>query len=332
MSHDKTNNVRKIMEKTNRNGLLKNLSSEITKLVEGISESVASVVTTSLTIDAFLRVVPVRGVGSAFVISEDGYLVTNSHVVANAESITLLIEGQTLQARILSLDPSRDIALLKTQVGKLKPIKLGDSDKVSVGELVLAIGSPLGLPGPNVSIGVVSAKGRAIEGEGFILEDLIQTDAAINPGNSGGPLVNMDGEVIGVTTAIIPFAQGIGFAIPINTVKRFIEMISKYGRPIRAYIGVVTTPLNEQIAGYYGLPVREGLIVLRVLRDSPADEYGIREGDIITHAGSHKLKSVGELRRIIEESIELGKVRLKIFRGWREIELEVPIAIERVGY
>ncbi|MCL7390386.1 MAG: S1C family serine protease, partial [Thaumarchaeota archaeon] len=152
MSHDKTNNVRKIMEKTNRNGLLKNLSSEITKLVEGISESVASVVTTSLTIDAFLRVVPVRGVGSAFVISEDGYLVTNSHVVANAESITLLIEGQTLQARILSLDPSRDIALLKTQVGKLKPIKLGDSDKVSVGELVLAIGSPLGLPGPNVSI------------------------------------------------------------------------------------------------------------------------------------------------------------------------------------
>jgi S1-C subfamily serine protease len=332
MNHDKTNNVRKIMEKTNRNGLLKNLSSEITKLVEGISESVASVVTTSLTIDAFLRVVPVRGVGSAFVISEDGYLVTNSHVVANAESITLLIEGQTLQARILSLDPSRDIALLKTQVGKLKPIKLGDSDKVSVGELVLAIGSPLGLPGPNVSIGVVSAKGRAIEGEGFILEDLIQTDAAINPGNSGGPLVNMDGEVIGVTTAIIPFAQGIGFAIPINTVKRFIEMISKYGRPIRAYIGVITTPLNEQIAGYYGLPVREGLIVLRVLRGSPADEYGIREGDIITHAGSHKLKSVGELRRIIEESIELGKVRLKIFRGWREVELEVPIAIERVGY
>jgi len=320
------------MEKTNRNSLLKNLSSEITKLVESISESVASVVTTSLTMDAFLRVVPVRGVGSAFVISEDGYLVTNSHVVAKAESITLLIGDQTLQARILSLDPSRDIALLKAEFRKLKPIKLGDSDKVSIGEFVLAIGSPLGLPGPNVSMGVVSAKGRAIEGEGFILEDLIQTDAAINPGNSGGPLVNMDGEVIGITTAIIPFAQGIGFAIPINTVKRFIEMISRYGRPIRAYIGVITTPLNEQIAGYYGLPVREGLIVLRVLRGSPADEYGIKEGDIITHAGSYKLKSVSELRKIIEESIEFGKVRLKILRGWRETEIEVPIAIERVGY
>ncbi|MEM1677344.1 MAG: trypsin-like peptidase domain-containing protein, partial [Nitrososphaerota archaeon] len=122
--------------------------------------------------------------------------------------------------------------------GRFKPVRLGDSDKVRVGEIVIAIGSPLGLLGPNVSLGVVSALGRTIEGEGIILEDLIQTDAAINPGNSGGPLVNVEGEVIGVTTAIIPFAQGIGFAIPINTVKRFIEMIYRYGKPVRAYIGV----------------------------------------------------------------------------------------------
>lgn len=320
------------MERTSKNNLLRNFSGEIAALVESISKSVASVVTTSLSIDSFLRVVPVRGVGSAFVISEDGYLVTNSHVVADAESVTLLIEDQILRAKIISLDPSRDIALLRAEYKKLKPIRMGDSDKVSIGELVLAIGSPLGLPGPNVSLGVVSSKGRVIEGEGFILEDLIQTDAAINPGNSGGPLINMDGEVIGVTTAIIPFAQGIGFAIPINTVKRFIEIISKYGRPIRAYIGVITTPLNEQIARYYGLPVSEGLIVLRVMEGSPAEGYGIKEGDIITHAELHKLKNVSDLRRVIEESIESGKVRLKIIRGWRELEAEVPIEIMTVGY
>lgn len=318
------------MEKSGKDNVLNQLSSEISILVESISESVASVVTTSLSIDAFLRVVPVRGVGSAFVISDKGYLVTNGHVVANAESVTLLIGDQIMRARIISLDPSRDIALLRAESGKLKPLKMGDSDKVRVGELVLAIGSPLGLPGPNVSLGVVSAKGRVIQGEDIILEDLIQTDAAINPGNSGGPLINMDGEAVGVTTAIIPFAQGIGFAIPINTVKRFIEIISKYGRPIRAYIGVITTSLNEQIARYYDLPVKEGLIVLRVLRGSPADEYGIKEGDIITHAELHKLKNVSELRRIIEESIESGRVRLKIIRGWRESEIEVPIAIEAI--
>ncbi|MEM1583602.1 MAG: trypsin-like peptidase domain-containing protein [Nitrososphaerota archaeon] len=312
--------------------LLKNLSNEITKLVENVSESVASVITTSLTMDAFLRVVPIRGVGSAFVISEDGYLVTNSHVIARAETITLLIKDETLQARIVSLDPSRDIALLKAQTSRLKPIKLGDSDKVSIGEIVLAIGSPLGLPGPNVSLGVVSAKGRVIEGEDFILEDLIQTDAAINPGNSGGPLINMEGEVVGVTTAMIPFAQGVGFAIPINTVKRFMDMIARYGRPIRAYIGVITTPLSDQIATYYGLPVREGLIVLRVLRGSPSHIYGIQEGDIITHAGSHKLKNVSDLRRIIEESLETGRVNLTIIRGHKKIELVIPIVIEEVGY
>lgn len=313
-------------------GLLKNFSNEVKKLVEDVSESVASVITTSLTIDELLRVVPVRGVGSAFVISEDGYLVTNSHVIARAEMIMLLIKDETLQARVVSLDPSRDIALLKVEDIKLKPLKLGDSDKVNIGEIVLAIGSPLGLLGPNVSLGVVSAKGRVIEGEGFILEDLIQTDAAINPGNSGGPLINMESEVIGVTTAMIPFAQGIGFAIPINTVKRFLDIIKRYGRPIRAYIGVITTPLSDQIARYYRLPVREGLLVLRVLRGSPSHIYGVQEGDIITHAESHKLKNVGDLRRIIEESLEVGRVRLTIIRRQRKIELELPIVVEEIGY
>ncbi|MCS7125978.1 MAG: trypsin-like peptidase domain-containing protein [Aigarchaeota archaeon] len=313
-------------------GLLKNFSNEVKKLVEDVSESVASVITTSLTIDELLRVVPVRGVGSAFVISEDGYLVTNSHVIARAEMIMLLIKDETLQARVVSLDPSRDIALLKVEDIKLKPLKLGDSDKVNIGEIVLAIGSPLGLLGPNVSLGVVSAKGRVIEGEGFILEDLIQTDAAINPGNSGGPLINMESEVVGVTTAMIPFAQGIGFAIPINTVKRFLDIIKRYGRPIRAYIGVITTPLSDQIARYYRLPVREGLLVLRVLRGSPSHIYGVQEGDIITHAESHKLKNVGDLRRIIEESLEVGRVRLTIIRRQRKIELELPIVVEEIGY
>ena len=201
--------------------LLEQFSNEVSKLVENAWDSVASVIVAGIRMDAFLRLVPVRGVGSAFVISDNGYLVTNNHVVSDASSIEVLMGGRRLGGVVITRSPSRDVALLRVMEGGLKPLKLGDSDSIKVGELVLAIGSPLGLPGPNVSLGVVSAVGRTIEGEGFILEDLIQTDAAINPGNSGGPLLNMRGEVIGMTTAMIPYAQGIGFAIPINTIKRF---------------------------------------------------------------------------------------------------------------
>jgi len=310
---------------------LEELSKEVNRLVEGVWDGVASVITTKLGIDSFLRPVPLRGVGSAFVVSRDGYLVTNNHVVSRAESIELLLGRRRMEAWVVARSPSRDIALLNVHGADFEPLKLGDSDQVKVGELVLAIGSPLGLPGPNISLGVVSAVGRTIEGEGFILEDLIQTDAAINPGNSGGPLLNMRGEVIGMTTAMIPYAQGIGFAIPINAVKRFMEMILRYGRALRPWIGVITMPLREHIARYLSLPVSEGLLVVRVLEGSPAYLHGIREGDIIVEAEGIKVKNTNQLRNILEDSIEKGYVRLRIVRRHGVSVVQVPIAIEEEG-
>jgi serine protease Do len=311
--------------------LLEQFSNEVSKLVENAWDSVASVIVAGIRMDAFLRLVPVRGVGSAFVISDNGYLVTNNHVVSDASSIEVLMGGRRLGGVVITRSPSRDVALLRVMEGGLKPLKLGDSDGIKVGELVLAIGSPLGLPGPNVSLGVVSAVGRTIEGEGFILEDLIQTDAAINPGNSGGPLLNMRGEVIGMTTAMIPYAQGIGFAIPINTIKRFIDMVSRYGRALRPWIGVITMPLGEHIARYLSLGTSEGLLVVKVLRGSPAHLHGIREGDIIIEAEGHLVHKVGDLRKILEESIDKGVVRLRIMRDYKDFSLEVPIAVEEEG-
>jgi S1-C subfamily serine protease len=314
-----------------KENLLEPLSNEISKLVEDSWDSVASVIVAGIRMDAFLRPVPVRGVGSAFVISHDGYLVTNNHVVSETGSIEVLIGGRRFEGVVVTRSPSRDVALLRVMEDELKPLKLGDSDSIRVGELVLAIGSPLGLPGPNVSLGVVSAVGRTIEGEGFILEDLIQTDAAINPGNSGGPLLNMRGEVIGMTTAMIPYAQGIGFAIPINTIKRFMEIFSRYGKALRPWIGVITIPLGEHIARYLSLKTSEGLLVVRVLRGSPAYLSGIREGDIIIEAMGHSVRKVGDLRKILEEYMERGMIRLKIIRDYKVFNLEVPIAVEEEG-
>jgi S1-C subfamily serine protease len=312
-------------------GLLGRLSGEISSLVEKAWDSVASVITTGVRVDTFLSLIPVRGVGSAFTISRDGYLITNNHVVSEVESIEVFLGGRRLDGRLVARSPSHDVALLRVPEADLKPLKLGDSDSIKIGELVLAIGSPLGLPGPNISLGVVSAVGRTIESEGFILEDLIQTDAAINPGNSGGPLLNMRGEVIGMTTAMIPYAQGIGFAIPINTIKRFIDMVSRYGRALRPWIGVITMPLGEHIARYLSLGTSEGLLVVRVLRGSPAHLHGIREGDIIIEAQGHPVRKVGDLRKILEESIEKGVVRLRIMRDYKDFSLEVPMAVEEEG-
>jgi S1-C subfamily serine protease len=207
-------------------------------------------------------------------------------------------------------------------------MKLGDSNRIEVGEIVLAIGSPLGLLENSVTMGVVSAVGRTLTTQEIILEDVIQTDAAINPGNSGGPLVNLNGEAIGVTTAIIPFAQGIGFAIPINAVKRFIEMVSKYGRPLRAWIGVYVAPLNPTMAALYKIPVNEGLLVIRVVPGSPADRRGIVEGDIIVSANGRSVRRTSELREAIEESIDKGSVTLQVQRGRKTFEVDVEIIVE----
>ncbi len=304
---------------------LSDLSKEIVDLVNGIKDGVVSIVTTRLSVDNFFRPVPIRGVGSGFIINTDGYIITNNHVVAGYAEVDIITpKGEKFLASVVSRDPMRDLALLKID-SHTTPLKLGDSDNISIGEIVLAIGSPLGLPGPNVTMGVISAKGRNIEGEGIILEDLIQTDAAINPGNSGGPLINLEGEVIGVTTAMIPYAQGISFAIPINSVKRFLKMLAKYGRPIHPRIGVYILQINPQIKTMYGLPVDEGLLIVRVQYGSPAYYTGLNIGDIILEAEGKPLKTPRELRKAVEDSIEKGKITLKVLKPSGPHIIEVPI-------
>ena len=310
---------------------LKDLSHRIADIIEDVRESVVTISTVKLGLDELFGITPVKGVGSGFVIHNKGYIVTNSHVVRNASRVMVVLpDGESIEGRVLASDPQKDLALLKIDIEGLKQLALGDSDKVRVGELVFAIGSPLGLPGSTVTMGIVSAVNRTIVGENIILEDLIQTDAAINPGNSGGPLVNVDGEAIGVTTAIIPYAQGIGFAIPINTVKRFLDIIAKYGRPVMVWIGVYVAPINRQTAVMYGLPVEEGLVVVDVVRGGQAYSVGIRRGDIIVKANNKKVVSARDLRSAVEESIDRGYVRLDVVRGDRVYTLEVPIAIEEV--
>ncbi len=311
---------------------IKEFNNSITEIVSRVIQSVVTISTVRIAIDEFFGLAPVRGMGSGFIIHSKGYIVTNNHVVQGSSTVYVVLPtGETVEAEVIATDPYRDLALVKVDAANLKPIALGDSDKIRVGEIVFAIGSPLGLPGATVTMGVISAVGRTISGENIILDDLIQTDAAINPGNSGGPLVNVAGEAIGVTTAIIPYAQGIGFAIPINTTKRFLEMISRYGRPIVAWIGVYVSPLTQEQARMFRLPISRGLIVVGVVRGSPAHEAGIARGDIIVKVNGREISSPRELRIAVEESIERGYVELEIIRGGRRYSVEVPIAIQTVA-
>ena len=309
---------------------LKNLSKRFSDIVEEAARSVVSIITLKLAISAFLTPMPVKGVGSGFVIHRR-LIVTNAHVVAGARKVEVVYhDGMKEEGDIVARDPYRDLALVYVNRSDITPLELGDSNKLRVGELVFAIGSPLGLLGPTVTMGVVSALGRVIAHEKLVLEDLIQTDAAINPGNSGGPLINVEGKVIGVVTAIIPYAQGIGFAIPINTVKRFIELVKKFGKPIRAWIGVYTTPITSQIASYYGLPTKQGLLVVKVVPGSPADAVGIEAGDIIMKVNGNYIRSVSELKNYIEDAASRGYVDLEIMKRNRLVKIRVPIIIEEI--
>ncbi|HDI02439.1 MAG TPA: trypsin-like serine protease [Ignisphaera sp.] len=312
---------------------LSDISKLMSQIVKDVSRSVVTIYTEIPSYDLFLGYRVIRGVGSGFVI-EKGYVVTNAHVVRDSSNVMVVYsDGTKLRGSIVAVDPYRDLALVYTGRVDIEPLVLGDSDSLSIGELVFAIGSPLGLAGPSVTMGIVSAVGRTIvdEKSGIVLEDLIQTDAAINPGNSGGPLVNSEGRAIGIATAIIPYAQGIGFAIPINTVKKFIDQIRRYGKPIRAWIGVYVTPITRELASMYSLPVEEGLLIVKVLPGSPAHEAGIRAGDIIVKAHGKTVKKPRDLSEAVEESIDKGCVDIEILRDRHRYRGCIPIIVEEIG-
>jgi len=312
---------------------LSDISKLVAEVVQSVVDSVITVYIHRIELSALLLPIGVTGAGSGFIIDKRGYAVTNYHVIRGARDVRVLLPwGEETRAEVLAADRLRDIALIKVLTSTpLKPIPLGDSDKLRVGELVFVVGSPLGLPGPTATMGIVSAIGRTIrgtdeEGREVILEDLIQTDAAINPGNSGGPLINASGEAVGVTTAIIPYAQGVGFAIPINAVKSFLAMLERFGRPVIPFIGVYVTPITRELAYHYGLPTQRGLLVVRVVRGSPAYSAGIREGDLIVEVNEREVTSVRDLRKEIENSVERGYVDLRIIRDSRSYTVRCGIS------
>ncbi|THB74252.1 MAG: DegQ family serine endoprotease [Desulfobulbaceae bacterium] len=269
-----------------------------------------------------------RGTGSGFIISDDGYILTNNHVVENAEKITVtLAENQKVEARMIGTDPQSDVALIKIDLDeKLPTVPLGDSGRLEVGEWVIAIGNPFGLS-QTVTVGVVSAKGRSRVGINEY-ENFIQTDAAINPGNSGGPLLNIQGEVIGINSALYSRTggyMGIGFAIPINMVKSIEDQLQKHGKVTRGWLGVAIQDVDENLAESFGLKTPEGILVSEVTPDSPAQKAGLKQGDVLIELNGVKLKDVADLRNRIALTMPNSKVDLIVIRDGKSMDIEVTI-------
>jgi len=270
------------------------------------------------------------GIGSGFIISSDGYILTNNHVIEDAISVKVTtLDGKVYNAKIIGADKKSDVALLKVNGNNLPFVTLGDSSKVEVGEWVLAIGNPLGdiLQGDvTVSAGIVSAKGRQLGIADY--EDFIQTDAAINRGNSGGPLVNMRGEVIGMTSAILSPSGGnigIGFAVPSNMAKFVMEQLKKNGRVIRGYLGILINPVTEETAKVLNLPSLKGAVVSRVEKGSPADKAGLKNYDVIVEFDGKPVNSPSQLKAMIGQTEPGKRVSLKIIRDGKEINLQVTV-------
>ena len=276
---------------------LTELEGQITGAVERLSESVVGIDSTRLTRGYGFGVVPVEGQGSGVIIDPNGLIVTNNHVIDESARVQVnLKDGRTFVGEVIGSDPATDVALVKVEAENLPYAELGDSEKLKVGQIVLAIGNALGLPGaPTVSMGLIGALGRPLPGTDFVVEGLIQTDAAINPGNSGGPLASLDGKVIGMNTAMIPFAQGMGFAIPSETIRRVKDQIARNGRVIRPWVGISGMDVNPSVARRYNLPVEQGVLLAEVLREAPARDAGLRVGDILVKLGDAKLESMKDL-------------------------------------
>ena len=269
--------------------------------MDKLSESVVSISSTRLASNYSYGIVPIEGEGSGVIIDPKGYIITNNHVIDRAAKVKVMLkDGRNFLGQVIGGDEPTDVALIKIKAENLPAADLGNSDGLKVGQIALAIGNALGLDGGHtVSAGVVSALGRPLPGSDLIFEGLIQTDAAINPGNSGGALANIRGEVIGINTAIIPFAQGVGFAIPINTVKRICGQIKENGRVIRPWLGIYGANLNSALSRRFDISQKDGVLVARIFPDSPAYESGLRVGDIITKIDNFQIRNMKDLLEVL---------------------------------
>lgn len=296
--------------------------------VDKVSKSVVNIASVRMLHDQLFRVFPVEGVGSGVIIDEKGYILTNNHVIDDAERLKVtLTDGRVLRGKVAGSDEVTDLAVLKVESDEPLPAaQLGNSDDLKAGQIVLAIGNPFGLTGgPAVTAGIVSSLNRSIQTRSGVLE-LIQTDAAINPGNSGGPLVNTKGEVIAINTANMPYAQGIGFAVPANTAKAILKELIENGKVARPWIGIASMKVTPQLARYYRLPSSEGALVAGVEPYSPADDAGLRKGDIIEQIDGDRVEDPSQIISHVRKKQVNERLTLTVNRYGRQ--LQVPVQVD----
>ncbi len=324
-----------INESTDREAL-------VSAVFDEVKDSVVFITSRSVEGALFFRLRPVEGAGSGVIMSADGYIITNNHVVENAERITATLpDGRELDAKLVGADPNSDIAVIKIDSPEpLKPAKFGDSNELRAGQLAIAVGNPYRLVN-TVTVGVISALNRSLEAStGFMMKGIIQTDAAVNPGNSGGPLLNSRGEVIGINTAIISTTegfQGIGFAVPINTAKRIARQIIEEGGVHYPWLGITGTTLTERLAEEIGSDLNSGVLIIDSVEDGPADKAGLRGtkgeagnpgfqmGDIIIAMDNKVIKSMDDLIDAIVVKMVGDEVTVRYVRGGKEFSVKVVL-------
>jgi S1-C subfamily serine protease len=310
-----------------------NTLSTTADLVELLRPSVVHIKSEAATLDVFGQLVPNSGVGTGFIIDSEGHIVTNNHVISinngdPADDITVTLDdGSQHAAEIVGRDPPTDIAVLKIDAQSLKVVALGDSSSLNVGEDVIAIGNALDLPGgPTVTKGVVSALGRLIQEAAVSIPDAIQTDAAINPGNSGGPLVNMNGDVVGITTAVIRGnAEGIGLAISIDTAEPIIQELIAEGRVNRGFLGVTIQEITPSLAQQFDLAVDHGVGIRSVQPNGPADNAGLEQGDIIVRLRDTEIRTSGDLFSALTEHRAGDVVEVEYYHNGTQETVEVTL-------
>jgi S1-C subfamily serine protease len=313
---------------TQPNGLVETRLFDVSALVKLVRPGVVTIVTRVITLDMLMRPVELPGTGSGFVIDDAGHIVTNFHVIAEAEEVTVIgADGEPRQARVIGGDPRQDIAVLKvSDTQGLEPLEMGSSDAMEVGNPVVAIGNALGLDAtsPSATVGILSAKGRTVEVQPATIRNALQTDAAINPGNSGGPLLNELGQVIGINTAIIQGAENIGFAIAIDEAKPIIsQILSAVGQP---FVGVSLVDNTPERAQRFGLATDTGAIVIDVLPGAPADDAGMRFGDIIVAVDGEDVPDADAVVETILASSPGDTLEMTIVRGSTSGTIRVTVA------
>jgi serine protease Do len=306
----------------------------IINAVESVSKSVVNIASVRMMQDQLFRVFPVQGVGSGIVIDTRGHILTNNHVIDGTGRLRVTFgDSKQVNAKVVGKDEETDLAVVRAELDTnsndgitLQPANFGNSEELKVGQIVMALGNPFGLTGgPTVTAGIISSLNRNVQFDNGILE-LVQTDAAINPGNSGGPLINTNGEVVAINTAKIPYGQGIGFAVPINTVKSVLTDLVENGHVTRPWIGISTVKLDPRIASFYRLPLVHGALIVNVEPYSPADNAGLRRGDIIEEINGNKIENPSQISSYIRKKKMVNDtvtVAINRYGGVYEVHLQL---------